>query len=1422
MYRSSRSSYDISMRVDEINGRVKRVHNVTFPLRYFLLLTVTFQSQTFSQNRNFRFTRIGVEHGLPTSTVYSVFQDSKGFMWFGTTGGLCRYDGYTFKIYDETPVYAGSMFLEDKRGSLWFFPGGGEVHRLDLLSNNVTRYSIGLGHRAYVISEDDLGDIWVGTMGDGLGRYSPSADSFLVYKNDSAIAGSVSSDTIYAIHQDSQGNLWIGTGRGLEKFQRALEKFVHCEPVGTDPVRAIAEDKDGSIWLATSDGLCRLDIATGIFVRYRNGDPTLNRIYSLYITPKGKILVAVGDGRVEQFDKPSGKFKSVKRLSGKPARVAATMVDCFLEDREERFWMLTSRGLGLLDQRDGIIHMLEPDENDPHTMPEGNATCMIEDLAGNLWFGTQTGGICFLDHVANDFQYVSSKPSDRISLSHASVSAIIEDKSGVVWVGSLHGLDRLDLSAGTKTHYDENAAGAAGLKNGRVLKLLQDSSGLIWIGTSGGLCMLDPATGRFSYYQQHAERVGLSAAQEIVSICIDRNGAMWLGGGIGSGLLMRFDRESRKFDDYYFCGLPGYSGQHSHPAANLLEDRNGVLWLTAGALEAFDRNTGRARYYRHEPEDSTTLSSGNPASICEDRTGKLWFGLSTGLDCYESKTDKFRHIKFTDGLMRPMIYELLEDNCVLGDGTRRVGMFWMATVRGISRFNPVTGVTVDYGPAEGVPIAPSEFMHSSYKSRDGHLYFGGANGFVRFNPDSVKDNSFIPPIVITSFHLFNVEARLDSDVSIKRQIDLSFEQDVLTFEFAALNYSHPEENRYSYRMEGFDRDWVSCGTRHSAMYTSLPPGSYVFRVKGTNNNGIWNTKGASVALVIRPPWWRTDAAYLGYALILIGACWLGWQIQLRRIKIRHAFEMTRFEAEKLHEIDELKSRFFANISHEFRTPLTLILGPVKEIAGRIADRQMREELLMVHRNTTRLLNLVNQLLDIAKLESGNMRLRAAQTNIVQVLKAWTLSFSSQADRKRITLVFNPQTESLIAYVDMEKLEKIVMNILSNAFKFTPEDGRVEVGVKNSGGWAEISVCDTGIGIPKEKLSKVFDRFYQVNGGRTREGEGTGIGLSITKELVELHKGKVSVESVEGRGTTFKVSIPLGKDHLTSEEVCDLSPGSDERPMAVWEQVPIADRRPKNHELGVAGDANKTAVLVVEDNPDVRRYIKVNLDGECEVMEAVNGEDGLNKSREHLPDIVISDVMMPKMDGFQLCRFLKTDERTSHIPVILLTAKATTRDKIDGFETGADEYIMKPFDPEELKSRINNLIEQRKRLHDHFRRKGIVELTGLKVTSVDEKFLRKISGLIEDNISNASFGVESLAEMSAVSRSVLHRKVLSLTGDPPVELIRKVRLKRAAELIDRKAGNMSEIALEVGFTNPAYFSECFKKQFGVSPSQYKRS
>ncbi len=750
-----------------------------------------------------------------------------------------------------------------------------------------------------------------------------------------------------------------------------------------------------------------------------------------------------------------------------------------------------------------------------------------------------------------------------------------------------------------------------------------------------------------------------------------------------------------------------------------------------------------------------------------------------------------------------------------------------------------------------------------FKNKKGEMFFGGDNGFNSFYPDSIKNNNRIPPVVITDFRLFNRSVPVGLDTITNRiilsksitetnEIELTYKDYIISFEFAALDFHTPDKNKYAYIMEGFDKGWTyTDANRRFATYTNLDPGEYTFKVKGSNNDGIWNEAGTSIKLIITPPWWATWWAY-GFYLIVFGSVLYGIRkYEINRLNWKNQFKLDEVKLEERAEIDLMKSRFFANISHEFRTPLTLILSPTENVLSKSVDDETQKQLSIVKRSANRLLGLINQLLDLSKLEAGKLELRTSKSNIVPFIKGITMSFESIAERIDITLKVKAEKDEIELYFDKEKMTKILTNLLSNAFKFTPEGGEITVSIakchselvsessamnflKNQmlnqvqhDNSVEIKVRDTGIGIPADEIPKLFDRFYQVDSSQTREYEGTGIGLALTKELVELHQGTISAASKFGAWTEFTVTLPVGRKHLKDDEIVE------EDVILKNLNEPVMDGSyktdsPSHFDPAIAGQVklsvtdntseDKNIVLVVEDNADVREFIKDSLGNEFQIEEAANGEQGVRKAEQIIPDLIISDVMMPKMDGNELTRILKNDEKTSHIPIILLTAKAEQESRLEGLETGADDYLTKPFDTNELKVRIKNLLNIRKKLQEKYGKEIQVQKSDRKkLSSLDEHFMNNVLEVINKHLSEEEFSIEEFDKELVMGRVQIFRKLKALTGKSPSRYIRSIRLARAKKMIEEKKANISEIAYSVGFGSPAYFSKCFREEFGFPPS-----
>jgi signal transduction histidine kinase/ligand-binding sensor domain-containing protein/CheY-like chemotaxis protein/AraC-like DNA-binding protein len=1362
-----------------------------------ILFSLTFISSINTQPVELPFENFSLDEGMPTVTN-CILQDRTGYLWFATNSGLYKYDGYIFTSYkhdldDTTSLIDNTLttLYEDRESALWIGTWIG-LEKFDRATNTFKHFKPNpsdTGNNASnivrAICEDDFGTLWIGTE-NGLYKFNKVDEKFTYLQHNSADSGSISHNSVNTIYEDKNGLFWFGTKRGLDKLDYKSGKFIHYwmdkyENILSDLkywIKSIFEDAAGTIWLGTKRGLVEFNSKEGTFFNHLfiPKDP-INSITSIcQDVVTGSLWLATTDG-LFSFDTKSKKFTHYK-LSG---------------------------------------------------------NCVLGERSGTLWVGTDTE-VKKLNRTKQPFK---KYPMNEI------VSVVRPGKEGIVWVWSVDRFNKFDVR---KEQFIQSS-----LSKDYAPYFIFSENELVVRTTKGGRYILDSLDNIKLLLTD-----SLKDFNNSLSFACKTKKGYWFG--TYNGGLYLLDPQKNSLKEIRNLKLK---------INFIYEDRLGVLWISTfmGKVFCYYPEKDTLEEFSYDPNNPSSISGRHITEINEDTKGKLWFTTTSGLNSYDRLTKKFTRFTKKSGLAGNNIWGILEDSH---------GYLWISTNRGISKFDSHTNHFKNYDVSYGLEPTTDVFYGLGGKTRNGEMYFPGAKGFTRFHPDSIKDNPFVPPIVITSFKKF------DKPTALSNEIRLPYDENFLSFEFAALSYLSNERNQYAYMMEGLDKDWVYSSTRRYASYPNLDPGEYIFRVKGSNNDGLWNEAGTSISIIISPPWWKTTWAYILYSVLILSIIYTTWKMQVKRIRISQEYKMTKFEAEKLHEVDELKSRFFANISHEFRTPLTLIMGPAKQLMEKSNDSESRLQLVLIRKNAKRLLELVNQLLDLSKLESGNMKLLTVSQNVILLIKAIVLSFTSYAERKKIDLKFITEEENIIAYIDKDKLEKIITNLMSNAFKFTPEGGRIEVTIKcqaelvsasllkpeipkpiqipkqvrddlqsvrnDQSQFVEISIRDTGVGIPKEKLPKIFDRFYQIDGSHTREQEGTGIGLSLTKELVELHKGTIEVESEEGKGTTFTISIPLGKEHLKPEEICEqslslrkesfgqtLSEGEGFLEETIFPAHLDSIVKSSQEELKTgkhdidsitetslsAGEACKPLLLIVEDNSDVRNYIRSNLNKDYRVLEAEDGEEGWNKSLEQIPDLIVSDVMMPRMDGFKLCEKLKSDERTSHIPVILLTAKAATLDKIEGYEIGADDYIMKPFETAELNARIHNLIKQRERLHEHFKKVGIIEFEEQKITSLDKKFLQKIFETINQNISDPMLGVELLIEKLAISRSVLYRKIISLTGEPPGELIRRLRLNKAAKLIEQKYGNLSEIALEVGFSNPARFSESFKKQFGISPSHYEQ-
>jgi len=1358
---------------------------------------------SFAQSGDIQFEHLSVKEGLSATTVLSILPDSRGFLWIGTYDGLNRYDGYSFTTFKHN-------------------------------ANDSTTLS---GNKIRAISEDSSGFIWIGTWSSGLNKYDREKEEFTRYSHIPDDPQSLISNEITFLYQDTSNYLWIGTLGGLDRFDSAKEEFIHFKHDSSDPssissnsIYSVYKDHSGILWIGTIKGLNKFNIKSNNFTSYKHNpdDPyslSFNAVFSICEDSKGELWIGTFGGGLNKFDREKEQFIHYLNHPDDPSSLSNNTVTSVYKDRWGELWIGTyGGGLNMYVSRDDrfISYMNNPDN--PKSLNDNIVYSICEDNSGILWVGTWDRGLNKYDRSRGKekFAHYSHIVDDPNSLNDNKVRAICEDNYGFLWIGTDGGgLIRFDRESNEYSHYTHDPGDPGSLGNDYVNSICEDNYGSLWIGThGGGLNKFDREKNRFIHYIHNPNDPGSVSTNVISLVYEDKTGALWIGASVG--VLIKLDRKNGQFIQYEYN--PDDSSSFSQERVfSIFEDKFGVLWIgTYGCgLCRFDRETEQFKHYTNSPGDSKSLSNNVVSSIYEDKSGVLWIGTEGGLNKFDRENEEFVCYRETDGLSSDMIHGILEDD---------YGNLWLSTNNGISKFNPANSSFKNYNEADG--LQSNEFNPWAYhKTKNGEMLFGGNNGFNIFHPDSLRDNFFIPPVIITEFQLLHKPVSVGFNKSFNRtilkksimeteEIELLYDENIISFEFAALDFHVPEKNQYAYFMEGFDKDWTyTYADRRFVNYTNLDPGEYTFRVKGSNNDGVWNEAGASLRIIIAHPWWATWWAYILYGVFAVVLFSTSTRFYLNRQRLRHQLELEHEHAEKLLEIDQMKSRFFANISHEFRTPLTLILGPCECIIKETTKEEIKKRAGTIKNNANRLLSLINQLMDLSKLDAGRLKLEASFGNIVTFVKGVAMLFESLAERKDIMLKIKSTNDEIDLYFDKEKMEKILTNLFSNAFKFTPVGGKITVVIsENEMNSVIIKIKDNGIGISEKEIPRLFDRFYQVDSSQTREQQGTGIGLSLTKELVELHNGKISVVSREGEWTEVTVALPLGKEHLLPEEIVEVGDSPLERKILVEDEDSITSlefKKPFSEDL----DKDKTIILVVEDNTDVREYIKEALGENYQVEEAANGEQGLRKAENIIPDLIISDIMMPRMDGNELTRKLKNDEKTSHIPIILLTAKTEQESKLEGLATGADDYLMKPFDTQELQIRIKNIIENRRKLQKKFREGEFISPRGeeKKLSSIDERFMNKIMEVIEQHITEEEFSIEEFGNEVGMSRSQIHRKLKALSGKSASRYIRSIRLARAKKMIDAQKGNISEIAYSVGFSSPAYFTKCFKDEYGYPPS-----
>jgi signal transduction histidine kinase/ligand-binding sensor domain-containing protein/DNA-binding response OmpR family regulator len=1439
----------------------------------------------------FQFIHLGEDEGLSQKTITAILQDRQGFLWFGTEDGLVRYNGYRFHTFthfvDDSLSLSNhkvTSLFEDSRGRLWvgttnglnyFDPQSESFVRIRTLPENYDHTTPNLIH---TICEDRNGDLWTGNS-IGLSRIQFIADphdttqksvtrlpqlGYIRITHLSLQAGQSNKEQhmVLSMLIDSRGNFWVGTDMGVMrlvslspnsrsesdvdsyKFENLYRQSDDHSPLLNTYVLGFLEDRNGFVWVSTSLGLVRI------------GLPDTANTNGLH-------------PQIQYYPSEGSRY----RRGG------------FLEVRSKqgsKLWLSNrNHGFVIFDPQNGTYHALaeEAATASGTTIPY-YITDIYRDRTGLIWLGTDSGGLYKYDPVSSRFSNFHPDLNQVAYNPNIDMRFVFEDSRGDLWIAN-EGVYRCNRQTGEiLAVYWANHQQVHDwtFKN----KIVEDGHGFIWLGSEfGGLYRYDPNSQRMSRmtgFSTNAEdflrsvreediilpnnrnlkpvttRIGseLSVSENVTALCRDPHGNIWVAANVdqfGAGkdgaepalLVSHIDINTQKIRRYRLDRLISPDFQPDTQTIFAIHaEYPGVLWLgTSFGLVRFEPATGAVKVYRAGPRQEAKLSNNRVQAVTADwrfPERYLWVGTDGGGLCrFDKSEETFRRYTLKDGLPDEVVSSVLSD---------RQGNLWLGTSKGLcnASLSPDTREIVrlrNYDRSNGIIDDDFSFFYgqNAHQNAKGEMFFAGAQGISIFDPEDIRDNELPPPVVITGFYLNFKPANyrdpgspLPAPLSQLEQLELSYQDNTFVIELAALDFQSPEKNRFAYRLEGYQDEWVYPGSERRAVFTQVPPGNYTFHAKAANSYGVWNESGVTLQIRIIPPWYRTWWAYLLYILIIGGFLYLVRRYEINRQQLQMQAEIKHHEAERLKEIDRIKTRFFTNISHEFRTPLALILGPVEQVLEESKSKIVRRRMKMAQRNIRRLKHLINQLLDLSRLEAEEMILRAAPDDIVAFVKQISMGFSSWAERKNITLNIYSVVEKAEIYFDHDLMEKVLNNLLSNAIKFTPQGGKIEVTVQmdKDNRYVEILISDNGIGIPPERLPFIFDRFTQVDESTTRDHEGSGIGLALVKELVELHQGSIKVVSTLGKGSVFTLSLPLGKEHLKPEQVIASFTASQRvAKIPESEYQYLTDTGPS--ETGENGDkAAKEGkvlskalplVLVVEDHADFRRYICDILKGDCRIIEAGDGQSGWDKAVAQIPDMIISDVMMPYMNGYELCHKLKNDQRTSHIPVILLTAKATQEEKLEGLDIGADAYLSKPFDSRELRTRVRQLIDQRRKLQAHYQQHATLKSGNDSVSAMDQQFLQKALEIVSTSLSNEQFSVDHLAAEMGMSRSQLHRKINALTGKPATHFIRAVRLERAAELLRSGNGNITEIAYEVGFGSQSYFTRCFTEHFGCSPSEF---
>lgn len=1401
--------------------------------------------------KDVNFSQISSTNGLSQNTVRAIATDKNGFVWAGTLDGLNRYDGYNIRSYQLKTGDVNSLgdhrirdLFAAANGELWVRTYRNEFSCYNPVTDTFTHIRDAAGNLVTYekFYETTTGDIWL--WGRGAMRLRKEGG-----RNwDQAVyltAGEICNFLI----EDSAGSIWIGTKNGLTRiagdnpaetyysnkhcFTQAVELngniyfstlnselFIYdIEQNSFREVVAAFEDALINIFRFSPQELLVFSESQGIWIynipanTFRRSELNSDRQFStstarIVYDKKGGVWFYNQLGILWHCSGDEGRIRKKylipeERIQVTDSDLHSFSIDAVLADSKGLYWVITyGYGLFCYDPKDDSWTNYT-NQPDPNSLPSNYLLSLTEDGYGNLWIGSEYAGLI---RMVKNPEYIELLRPEKGSLigKTNNVRTICEDSRGNIWLGLKNG-----------SLYVYNSSLSEGKCIGEDLNpysLVEDNQGRMWVGTkNSGLYLFDIQTFRETTHYRHSDNDPASLLNNVIfHIIKDKEGRMWIASFELGGISLA-EENDRGITFRHFITNAGNRSMVRY----LFQDEKGRIWAgTSDGLIRFDpdeliRNPEAYVCYTMNLSQPHTISSNDIKTIYQDTEGVVWIGTAGGglnkyVEAADGKPEQF--ISFT-------VNEGMPDNYVLGI-LEHGNDLWLSSESGLSRFNKMTYSIVTY-----------QFAQKSYgnifnegaqfKRADGTMLWGNLDGLMLFNPGKFNPDTNTPPVLLTGMQIDGVDWShidpLPSDKSITYtdQLKLNYRQNVFTLEFASLNLRNPDKNQYTYILENYDRAWSTPSHTNEVTYKNLAPGKYTFMVKGSNSYGIWNDEITSLAITITPPFWKSWVAYLIYFIGILLMLYIAFRLIIKFNRLNNAVEIEK-------QFTNHKLRFFTNISHEFRTPLTLIQGAVEnmnELAG--MPPAAKKQLKVLNRNSVNLRRLIDQLLEFRKLQNDVLKLDLEELDIIAFSHDIYSGFQELAIQKSIDYQFVTPMESLSLYVDRKKVDKVLYNLLSNAFKFTPQGGTIELALSSDDKEQKciISVKDSGVGVPKEKQHLLFSRFTQIN----FSDSGTGVGLSLVKEFVDVHKGKVYFEDNPEGGAIFHVELSTDKETYTGENFLM----SQAQPAAI-KDIPVTKEDPDNdatdvdHEI-LAG----YRLLIIDDNDDIRDFLLDAFRGNLIVDTAINGREGLEKAIETNPDLIICDVMMPEMDGFEVTRQLKSEFQTCHIPIILLTAHSSIEHQLEGIDSGADAYITKPFSLKYVQKRVMKLIEQRELLKKRFSKEFVIDGNLINTTDRDKQFFEKIEQILDANYADSNFTIDHFVELSGTRRTIFFKKVKGITGFSPNELIKMKRLNRSAALLKQGELTVSEISYQVGFEDPYYFSKCFKAHFNCTPTAYRR-